>query len=86
MADVNHKLDAGPYWGNQGIDPNHRPLDPLTAAGWNVRQPEVDALRAENERLRAALRSLLAYTVKTNVYTDRSPTIHEAEDALGDDA
>ena len=40
--------------------------------------------QVEIERLRAALRNLLAYTVKANVYTDRSPTIHEAEDALGD--
>ena len=45
---------------------------------------EVEQQDKQVERLRAALRNLLAYTVKANVYTDRSPTIHEAEDALGD--
>jgi hypothetical protein len=31
------------------------PMDPLMAVGWNMRQHEVDELRAKFERLHAAL-------------------------------
>jgi chromosome segregation ATPase len=43
------KFDAGPYWGNSNLPVNEMPasgLDPLTTVGWNLRQKEVDELRA----------------------------------------
>lgn len=42
--------DAGPYWGNSNLPP---PQEGERAINALVR--EIDALRAENERLRAAL-------------------------------
>jgi len=41
------KLDAGPYWGNEGIDPSFTAVQRLAS--------DYEKLRAEVKRLRAAL-------------------------------
>ena len=73
---MSDKLDAGPYWGNQGIDPGYvrfwiegsTELATLTASDFRAAMNERDALRAENERLTALVK----------LQTLRGDTFHEA--------
>lgn len=74
-------------------NPDYAPKPYASAAtnnaldGWEARQPEIDALKAENERLRNALVRLLASTDKGNSDTHEHGCMcvyHEAEAATKD--
>jgi hypothetical protein len=68
--------------------PQHRKsVDEGIAEGYlSACEQENRELRAQNERLRAAMEGLLKYMVAMNVYTDRALAVQDAESALYGDA